>query len=82
MSLLNYAKHLSKKGDMSVDSRPDLLSELPDNAVDIITDYVDPASIINLDLTARRYHAFFNQNALTLLPNLNFKMAVDEMLKS
>jgi hypothetical protein len=52
---------------MSVDSRPDFLSALPDEPVGIITDYVDPVSIINLDLTARRYHAFFNQNAFTKL---------------
>ena len=70
---------------MSVDSRPNFLSALPDDAVGIITEYLDPESIINLDASSHRFHSFFTNNHYTKLArelvNKFFTLVVFALLK-
>ncbi len=61
-----------------MNSRPDFLSTLPNDAVGVITNYVDPVSMINLDLTARRYHTFFNQNDFAKLKIIDARKIVNQ----
>lgn len=72
-----------------MDSRSDFLNELPKDVITIITDYVDPVSMIHLDLTACRYHMFFNQDIIIKrklqdsrqLINIFFTLVVFALLK-
>ncbi len=70
---------------MSVDSRPDLLSALPDDVIGTITESLDPDSIINWDASSRRFNSFFTNNHYTKLArdlvNKFFTLVVFAILK-